>query len=455
MCVLTSSLGASLPPNLTQPIPGVLAYKPAARPYCCPDCGGREFWQLNGGRWLCCKCRPQPVARTQAAAAAPADPQPAAVHVAQHTLTVPSWYSCGADPQPAAVHVAQPAAPQAAQANLTVKFCPEIAIAANRRQCEVTQLKSGKVKRSFVSYAPAWRAWAVARVAAAAAGTSGDVAIETFYQAAAGAGIPRRSIERGVNQARALGWLRKVKGINRPDRFIIAGQKALALDTNRRPGKRQVEIPLSWLAGAGWRARACCTWYETINTQPMTILAPRIEREAGKPKVKVLPKRLNPISRKAQEELTGVDRYKAARYDRQAGVRKQTNWQLTDRPASEVSMFREHGKPAVAINGKVAIRKPDARELDGVRVSNFGKGKNILIALTKRGASIPPLSFSDGALSVRQKRTRIFCNSEKQAEGLANSIAKNGDPKTASQDIFLPAGYSRGGAKLWRLYLCL
>lgn len=36
-----------------------ITYKPAQRPAFCADCGGREFWQLSGGRWMCKACNPR------------------------------------------------------------------------------------------------------------------------------------------------------------------------------------------------------------------------------------------------------------------------------------------------------------------------------------------------------------------------------------------------------------
>ena len=35
-------------------------YKPAVKPIFCEYCGGRDFWQLEGGRYVCNTCRPQP-----------------------------------------------------------------------------------------------------------------------------------------------------------------------------------------------------------------------------------------------------------------------------------------------------------------------------------------------------------------------------------------------------------
>lgn len=37
----------------------VITYKPAKRPAFCADCGGRDFWQLAGGRWMCSTCQPR------------------------------------------------------------------------------------------------------------------------------------------------------------------------------------------------------------------------------------------------------------------------------------------------------------------------------------------------------------------------------------------------------------
>lgn len=351
---------------------------------------------------------------------------------------------------------------------LPVTFNPEIALAATRRQMDVIYRHKGKVKKAFVSYAPAWRAWAIARAAAAAAGTYGDIAISLFYQAAKQAGIPRRTIEHGADQARDLGWLRKVKGKSRPDRFIIAGQKALALDMHTRPSRKQLEnIDTAQLAGAGWRAFLFAGWEETHNTQAKAerIVTKNTKELAnlkpGESKLKILPaqdKILRPISRKREEELTKIDRFTAARYDRQAGVKREHNWYMTNRPASDLLMYSDSDGavkdgnkiPAVVIKGEIAIRKADAREFAGISIRKFGLGKSINQALDKRGASKnSPLSLFDSASSARQRPGKVFCKDELEAEKQANKLAKDNQPQ---RDIYIPAGYTRGGARLWRLY---
>jgi hypothetical protein len=435
-------------------------WRPAARPYCCPDCGGRDFWQLPGGRWLCCKCRPNPAG----------DPWPVAQPkpVTERTQPTQAAAAEAGSGRPVDLtkqgHTEQPVK----AGGLLVTFNPDIAVAALQRQAEITYLQKGRVITSRVSYAPAWRAWAIARAAAAAAGTSGDVAIALFYQAARKAGIPRRSIEHGINQARELGWLRKVKGKDRPNRFVIAGQKNLALAMNTRPNGKQVTyIDTANLAGAGWRAFLFGTWEESHNRQakPESVILKKLKN--GESETKILPaqpKQLRPMSRTREEELTTVfnpvlgkaikiDRFRMARYDRQAGVRREKNWNMTGRPADELPMFKENGKPAVVINGEVAIRKPDARELPGVKVVSFGRGRNILQALDKRGASINSLLFSDGALCVNLRSVKkVFCQTEREAESLAKRLAKNDRPP---QDIFIPAGHTSAGGRKWRQYLYL
>lgn len=177
----------------------------------------------------------------------------------------------------------------------TIRLYPEIGVYAWRSR-----------------FGGAWRAWVLARHLDKSG--RGACEIAALHKLADDLGVNRRTFARWYEQAVSLGLLTPRRSGDGWAVILSTVKTCLTLDCPRV--NRKVEIPLSALMGYGWKARVFAAF------------------EAGF--------RGRPISRRKQEELTGIPSCTQRRYDGQAGTRRRPGYAVSDRPSDHLAGVVEH-----------------------------------------------------------------------------------------------------------------
>lgn len=277
--------------------------KPAARPFFCADCGGREFWQLPGGRWMCSSCRPQPKAYAR--------PEPI-------TATTPAAEPITAQAMPQAPE------PAAIQANPPKKGKPA-KHKAGIKTVEIWPLMG--IRSQDENHAGAWR---LSVLFSALDHNAGCNHVMGICKGGSGkierARLQSEALSQGVKRSTFFVWLadaRKTGIFSGEGKYLyLASQEKIAqIFACNAIDEHKATIPIKLLFKAGWKS---IVWAAYIKANHAS--------QAGVTNKLKKVYRGDVVSRRKLEDITGIQPRKQRRLN--AFVKSTKNIAITNTPGT-------------------------------------------------------------------------------------------------------------------------
>jgi len=365
-------------------------YKPAPRPFCCEYCGGRDFWQLAGGRWMCSKCRP--------------NRKP--IHEHQSIIQV------------LPITAAQPvisAQPAAAIFPESISYFPSVAVQATR----TTGARGG------------YRLYLLAK--ALDEPGEGKIKRDDLHAYADHLGVSLRNWQRWINEARALDLLTDVQAGQAKGGdwyFIIASHARAAYVLKCETiGTRKANMPAALLIGEGWRAHVWAAYEKLFRERPVT-------REKLKELTNV------PVStQRYRDNQAGVKR-----------VRSYAKSTISADQISGMKEYSQHKGIFVRHDGVLSWHLPNSYIVSHATIGTRGRARKankiLSMLLSLEGLSLErrALTSNNEPGENQQAKYRLFNRTPKQFKTTRKKIREH---KPRVGDVYAFPKGTHKGALVW------
>lgn len=224
-----------------------------------------------------------------------------------------------------------------------------------------------------------WRLWCVARMLDERG--AGYIDYSTLYTyLVENVGVARQNFHRWLKEATQFGFFKRAIRRGADTRFLLCGEShvAVLLGTGRVDARYLVVEDVHQLFRRGWRNLLWSGYFANH-------LQGRI------------------VSRKTIAEISGIERHRQRRWERDLGVQRVTNFWDSGMSGEAVSQALDENLPSFACNGKMFVRLPDMR-----RVSNLPTGPHGRARKNNRKIKMIMASSKGGAGAKTTKTKRLF-----------------------------------------------